>query len=439
MLRTNRFWPSCRATIFGACMAVFMGTAGAQAAPVDGVSGVASEPAWSAAWQAPQGDAFLSVSAQKSTLRQILTTHAAGTQVRLRLSNLYGGKPVRIGAGSIGVSAGGAEIAGAGPVALRFGGHTGVELAPGESRYSDPVALPVQAMQRLAVSLYIPDSALSMSRHFNGNELIWTAQGDASAQATAQGFSRNSNLLLASHVLMDRLDVIPADASPRRVVAMFGDSITDGFMGSASGIPLLPGNEPIGRDLRFPDFLQRRAQAEGVQATFVSAAISGNRLLSGPALPMFGPAGQGRLARDVTSLPGVTDAVVLLGINDLGFALFPSVTAQNLITSLQDVLGRLHAAHIRVTVGTLLPSRGASFGLAHGSAAVDAARKTVNQWIRTSGVPDAVIDFEPCMQDPLQPSRLRQAYDSGDGLHPNGVGYAAMAACVNLSGFTAGL
>lgn len=419
-----------RAAILGAGMALCLSAGAAQAASGD---------TWSAAWQAPQGDAFLSVSARQATLRQILTTHAAGTQVRLRVSNLYGGQPVHVGAGSIGVSAGGAEVAGAAPAVLRFDGQTDVVLAPGESRYSDPVALPVQAMQRLAVSLYIPDCAISMSRHFTGNELIWTAQGDATAKASGQGFSRNSNLLLASHVLIDRLDVIPADPGPRRVVAMFGDSITDGFMGSASGIPLLPGSEPIGRDLRFPDFLQRRAQAEGVQATFVSAAIGGNRLLSGPALPMFGPAGQGRVGRDVTSLPGVTDAVVLLGINDLGFALIPSVTGQNLITSLHDVVQRLHASHIRVTVGTLLPSRGASFGLAHGSAAVDSARKLVNQWIRTSGVPDAVIDFEPCMQDPVQPAHLRPAYDSGDGLHPNGAGYAAMAACVNLSAFAAGL
>lgn len=426
MLASPLFSADLRKLSIGACIALSAAATWAQAA----------EPArgWSAAWQAPQGDAFLSVTARQATLRQVLTTHAAGSQIRLRLSNLFGSQPVTVGAVSIGVSAGEAQLTAAGAVPVRFAGRPDLVLAPGESRYSDPVSLPVQSMQRVAVSLYIPGSAVSVSRHFNGNEWVWSASGDRSAQASGQGFTRNGNVLQASHLLVDRLDVVAAD-QPRRVVAMFGDSITDGFMGSAGGIPLLPGAEPIGRDVRFPDFLQRKADAAGVSATFVSAAISGNRLLSGPVLPMFGPSGRTRLVRDVLSLPGVTDAVVLIGINDLGFSLLPSLTAQALTTGLHDAVVQLQQAGIRVTLGTLLPSRGATLGLAHGSAAVDAARQKVNHWIRTSGVAHAVIDFDPCMQDPTQPSRLRPAYDSGDGLHPNTAGYEAMAACVALATF----
>lgn len=410
----------------GACLA--LNAAIAWALPAQPANG------WSAAWQAPQGDAFLSVTARQATLRQTLTTHAAGTELRLRLSNQFGKQPVRVGAVSIGLSGGQAQITSGGPVAVRFGGQTDLVLAPGETRYSDPVRLPVQSLQRLAVSVYIPGSTVSISRHFNGNEWVWSAPGDRSAQAGGEGFTRNTNLLQASHVLVDRLEV-DAPAQGRRVVAMFGDSITDGFMGSASGIPLLPGSEPIGRDLRFPDFLQRRADELGMPATFVSAAISGNRLLAGPVLPMFGPAGNTRLVRDVLTLPGVTDAVVLIGINDLGFSLLPGVTAQALTTGLRDVVVRLQQAGVRVTLGTLLPSRGATLGLAHGSAAVNTARQAVNRWVRTSGVADAVIDFDPCMQDPAQPDRLRPAYDSGDGLHPNAAGYEAMAKCMALTGF----
>jgi lysophospholipase L1-like esterase len=416
---------SClRTALISTCMAWAASTAGAQ--------GVADVADWSAAWQAPQSDAFLSISANRSTVRQILTTHAAGELVRLRFSNFAGAKAVQLGAVTIGVSAGGAAISAA-PVPVPFAGQPGVVLAPGGSVYSDPVRLPVQSMQRLAVSIYIPGSAASLSRHFNGNELVWSAPGDASGQAGAQGFTQNANLLQASTLLVDRLEV-SAKASGR-VVAMFGDSITDGFMGSASGIPLVPGPEPIGRDLRFPDFLQRRADAEGVAVTFVSAAISGNRLLAGGLVPMFGPAGQERLDRDVLTLKGVTDAFVLIGINDLGFSLAPRVTGPALVAHLDGLVQRLHDVGLRVTVGTLLPSRGATLGVAHGSAAVDAARQSVNQWIRTSGVPDAVVDFDPCMQDPARPTSLRPTYSSGDGLHPNGAGYQAMAACVGLNAF----
>jgi len=272
-----------------------------------------------------------------------------------------------------------------------------------------------------------------MSRHYNANEYVWQAAGDLSGDASAQGFTRNANLLTASTVLVDRLELESDTAAPRRVVAMFGDSITDGFMNSATGIPLLPSKEPMSRDVRFPDFLQRRAQAEGIPITFFSAAMSGNRLLSGPLLPMFGRAGQGRLQRDVVSMAGVTDAIVLIGINDLGFSILPAATGQKLITGLGEAVQKLHAAGIKVILGALLPSRGAIFGLLHGSAAVDAARQQVNQWIKTSSQADAVIDFDPCLQDPAKPSSLLKDYDSRDGLHPNTSGYEAMAACVDFS------
>jgi lysophospholipase L1-like esterase len=36
------------------------------------------------------------------------------------------------------------------------------------------------------------------------------------------------------------------------------------------------------------------------------------------------------------------------------------------------------------------------------------------------------------MGDPADPIRLNPAYDSGDHLHPNDIGMAAMAAAVNV-------
>jgi lysophospholipase L1-like esterase len=43
-----------------------------------------------------------------------------------------------------------------------------------------------------------------------------------------------------------------------------------------------------------------------------------------------------------------------------------------------------------------------------------------------------VIDFDAALRDPSDPQRLRAAYDSGDHLHPNDAGMAAMAAAVPL-------
>lgn len=390
---------------------------------------------WTSAWQAPQGDAFLSVPLHASTIRQVVTPRGGGDLVRIRLSNLYGTQAIKIGASSIGVSAGQADLSAA-PFGLTFDGAREVELAPGQSRYSDPVAMQVSPMQRLAVSLHVTNKVLSASRHFTANEYVWTASGDQSGSVSGLAFTRNSNVLQASTVIVDRIDVqqVADTPEPRRVVAMFGDSITDGFMGSL-GIPLLPSVRPFGKDVRYPDFLQRRAQAEGVRANFVSAALSGNRLLAGPALPMFGPAGRERLERDVITLPGVTDAIILIGINDLGASLTPLHTANRVIAELSNVVSRLHAAKVRVVVGTLLPSGGATLGILYGSNLVEIARQQVNAWIRHSGVPDAVVDFDACVRDPNAPNRLRADFDSSDHIHPSAAGYEAMARCVNLDLF----
>jgi lysophospholipase L1-like esterase len=59
-------------------------------------------------------------------------------------------------------------------------------------------------------------------------------------------------------------------------------------------------------------------------------------------------------------------------------------------------------------------------------------RLAVNQWIRTSGRFDGVIDFDKLMEDPARPGHMQSAYDCGDHLHPNDAGYAAMASAVEL-------
>jgi len=252
---------------------------------------------WAAAWQAPQSDAFASVSVDRATLRQVLTSHAPGSTLRVRFSNQFGKSPVKIGAASIGHAKGGAEVAGT-PTSLTFNGKASIELAAGQVQYSDPASLTVETMQRLTVSVYVDGAVSALSRHFTGNEFVWRGKGNLTHEPLSAKFDPINNTLLASHVLVDRIEIDEATrptAQAVRVVAMFGDSITDGFMGVA-GLPL-PSTAPIGQDTRYPDFLQRRAQQKRLPLAFVSAAISGNRLLAGPALPMFGPPGNSRVQR----------------------------------------------------------------------------------------------------------------------------------------------
>lgn len=81
--------------------------------------------------------------------------------------------------------------------------------------------------------------------------------------------------------------------------------------------------------------------------------------------------------------------------------------------------------------GTLLPLQGSRFYTAAG----EAKRQALNDWIRTSGEFDAVIDFDAALQDPTNPLRLRPEFDSGDHLHPNDAGYEVMAEAIDPSLF----
>lgn len=376
------------------------------------------------------------MSLHHETIRQIVTSHHGGQSVRIRLSNTFGSRPVEIGAASIGLSAGEAALRDDTARVLTFDGATKVTVSPGQSVHSDPTSLAIESMDRLAVSVFVQNRIGCASRHFTANEFVWTAPGDQTQSPRGQAFKPQQSPLKASTLLLDRLEVWPSTSTvtPRRVVATFGDSLTDGYMCEPRR-PLLPGSLSIGADVRYPDFLQRRADANGVPVAFFSAAISGNRLLSGPWLPSFGPSGASRLHRDVISAAGVTDAIILIGSNDLGFARRPAATAQALRQGLSQAIRALRAAGIGTILGTLPPMGGASFGLLHGRRTVEAARQDLNDWIRSSGTTDRVVDFDACLRDPEAPHRMRVVCDGGDHLHPNARGYAAMAEEVDLSWF----
>ncbi|OFZ89952.1 MAG: hypothetical protein A2V78_05295 [Betaproteobacteria bacterium RBG_16_64_18] len=89
-----------------------------------------------------------------------------------------------------------------------------------------------------------------------------------------------------------------------------------------------------------------------------------------------GLSGLSRLQRDVVEVAGATDALLLIGINDLGVNLQPSADA--LIGGLKTAVEQLRRAGLRVIVGTITPARG-TLGFLHGRASVDAARQQVNQ------------------------------------------------------------
>jgi lysophospholipase L1-like esterase len=214
-------------------------------------------------------------------------------------------------------------------------------------------------------------------------------------------------------------------------VVAFGDSITDGAQSQ------------VGANDRWPNFLARRLDAQlGSKApSVVDEGISGNRVLTDSAC--FGVSALARLNRDILSQTAVRDVILLEGVNDIGFSQEPNagcfapntnVSATQIISGYEQIIGLVHARGLEIFGGTITPFKDALIMPgAYWSPAAEVKREAVNNWIRTSHAFDGVIDFAEAVQDPLDPLYLNPAYNSGDNLHPNDAGYEAMANAINLA------
>ena len=175
--------------------------------------------------------------------------------------------------------------------------------------------------------------------------------------------------------------------------------------------------------------------AQGETRGVLNAGIGGNRVLTDS--PCLGARATTRFPQDVLDEPRVGTVVVLEGINDIGFAALPpsedpcfsggpEVTAAQLIAGHRKLIRQAHARGITAIGATILPYKGALYYTETG----EATRDQVNEWIRTSGEYDAVVDLDRIMAAPGDPDLLNPAYDSGDRLHPNDAGYHAMAVAI---------
>ena len=206
------------------------------------------------------------------------------------------------------------------------------------------------------------------------------------------------------------------------VVVAIGNSITDGTAST------------LGANTRWPDVLARRLLGSGEPPKgIVNAGIGGNRVLS----LNTGPSALARFDRDVIMQPGVTHVVMLEGINDLlrgtAAAVPPdSVTVADIVFGYKQLIARAHERGLLIYGATLTPIGGLNRPT---TAAADVKRLALNEWIRTSGMFDGVIDFEAATRDPTQPDRFLPAFDSGDHLHPSDAGYKAMGESIDLALF----
>lgn len=350
------------------------------------------------------------------TVRQTLRLGAATGRIRVKLTNELNPAALAFGAVRIArLDAAGAAIPGSERI-LTFSGREGGLIPPGAPLYSDPVDFPAPALGVVAISVYYPGPA-TPAAHLSRVEV---APGDQTARPALADARTARAPALASEI-----DAALGPDPARRVVVAFGDSITEGA-----------GSTP-GAFKSWPDqFADRLAGLpEGRHVVVLNAGISGNRLLHDGA----GPNALARFDRDALDAPGVTDVILLEGVNDIGWGSEPAhqdeqVGVDALIAADRQLAERAHGRGVRIWAGLLTPYEGAVYY----DPAGETKREALNRWIRGGGAFDGVIDFDAAVRDPADPLRYRPADDHGDHLHPSDEGYRVMAQTIDPALFATG-
>jgi lysophospholipase L1-like esterase len=350
-----------------------------------------------------------------TTVRNIVHTSVGGSGLRIRLSNAFGSGPVTFDDVRVGDQSSGAATVPGTNRRVTFSGQTSVTIPKGAEALSDPLPGTVAPGTNLAVSVHWTGFTGEATGHPDAQQANYASPpGDVAGSDSASAYFPNT---YGSWYFVDGV-VLDAPKQTGEVVAL-GDSITDGYRSTVSA------------NRRWPDDLARRLLQLPItqQLSVANEGISANDVTA-DRCPTCGVSAEARLQRDVLSQPGVSTVIFLEGINDIGSGAVTS--ADQLIAADEQIIAQAHADGLRIIGGTLTPIKGSGYY----SPQHEQIREAVNQWIRTSGAFDAVVDFDMATRDPADPQMFLPAYDSGDHLHPNDAGYQAMADAVDIAFLT---
>ena len=392
------------------------------------VGNASAQPDLSAVFPSPDAGA------RDQSFRLIVRPDVWGSEARIRLSNAFGVRPVAFDGVFVGVQMTGSAVVKDTSRPVTFGGKASITIAPGGSAWSDPIALPfartgaAQALagRKLAVSFHVVGESGPMTWHAKAMTTSYVTFPGAGSKGMEEG-EESFRASTTSWYFLDAVDMrVPRST---RVIVAFGDSITDGTASTLNG------------DDRWPDVLSRRLHAAfGETVAVVNAGIGGNRVTSPteytPQKPFAGgPSAGQRLERDVLSLSNVSSVIWLEGINDLNSN--AGASAEAVRAAMIDISLRMRAKNLRVLGATLTSALGSAGG--SGSPEVDQKRRALNEFIRASATFDGVFDFDRATVDEST-GAMRSEFvpnstigGAGDRLHPNRLGYAAMAHAIDLA------
>ncbi|MCJ1333063.1 hypothetical protein MMC10_009757 [Thelotrema lepadinum] len=363
-----------------------------------------------------------------STIRQTLHMSLGSEQIRIRMSNAFGVGDLTITAATVALpsngSSGDPAISSTTLQKLTFSGNDSITLPNGALGVSDPLNFVIKPQSEITVTIYLENGQPSnnVTSHPGSRATSYVSFGD---YTSATNMTDSSTVALAHWYYLTAVEAwVPASS---RAFAIVGDSITDGRGSTTDG------------NNRWPDLVLQKMQNNSSTANIavVNQAAGGNRVLEDG----LGPTALGRIDRDVLAQSGVKYAMIFEGVNDIGDAATTTEAQQQigdaLIEAFKQIRTRVHAFGIPIFTATITPFLAPSNTTIqpYSDATQEVTRQRVNDWIKTSGNFDAVVDFASIVADPKNQSMLNPLYNSGDYLHPNVAGYQAIANAFPLSIF----
>ena len=349
----------------------------------------AQQGQWVIAWGSPM-QGLHPFKLTNATVQMIARPTVAGDLVRIKIENTFSSQPLTIGEAYIALRNYQASLVAGSNRQLTFNGLPSVTIPAKGLVRSDPVALSVAAQQDLAISLYVPGTNVSISRHpsaFTTSYLTPNGAGNHAASENRSAFTAKT-----THMYwLSAVEVFSVSATGAIIV--FGDSITNGACST------------VDANNRWEDILALRLLLRDDNSlAVVNEGINSDTLTKA----------KNRLNRDVLTQNGVTHVILFMGTNDIN----GGASAAQVIADQQQIMGKVRATGRKIIGVTLIPRAG-------WDNTKTTIRSTVNNWILTQAGFDAVLDFDAVVRDHMNPNLLNPSFDC-DGTHPNPSGHFAM-------------
>ena len=343
-----------------------------------------------------------SIDLSNNSLRQIFKISIGGEKFRIKLSNKYGNDILEIKSISFAIShsQGTSQIYLDTIKKLTFNNNEFISLSKGEEIYTDIFDYNLNSCSEVAISIFFGKVPSDLTGHTFSMTNSFIEKGN---KINEEKFS--DEYKIEHWYFISNIEIL--NTKNIKGLVCFGDSITDGRFSS------------IDKQERWPDFLFKKLKNEKKDIAINNQGISGTFITTN---------GIERFENDVINQNGTKYIIILYGINDITKL---NKNEKEIIETYKKLIKKAHEFNMLIYGGTLTPFKGYRIY----SEEKNNVRNKVNEWMRNSinindGF-DEIIDFDKVLRDNNDINKLKNIYNSGDGIHPNSLGYKKMIDAFN--------